>query len=119
MRQVVKRNELRANEDKFRENVEKVQKWLSETEELLQQNIVTQLDEIADYEQTLTLVKNQQMNEMEKLYRTTSTAAQVVCRNNPSKELTKQKLKIMSQIKDRYISVRETVNKALEALRIV
>ena len=115
MRQVVKRNELRANEDKFRENVEKVQKWLSETEELLQQSIVTQLDEIADYEQTLALVKNEQMNEMEKLYRTTSTAAQVVCRNNPSKELTKQKLKIMSQIKDRYISVRETVDKALEA----
>ena len=115
MRQVVKRNELRANEDKFRENVEKVQKWLSETEELLQQSIVTQLDEIADYEQTLALVKNEQMGEMEKLYRTTSTAAQVVCRSNPSKELTKQKLKIMSQIKDRYIAVRETVDKALEA----
>jgi len=74
---------------------------LSETDELLQQNIVTQLDVISDYEQTLTLVKNQQMNEMEKLYRTTSAAAQVICRSNPSKELTKQKLKIMSHIKDR------------------
>ena len=81
MRDIVRQNEIAQNEQKYFKNVANLTDWLDKIEKILQQPVVTRLDDICDFQHELEIEKTDQVPEMEKIYRSASQAAQNLCRS--------------------------------------
>lgn len=117
MRDIVRQNEVAQNERKYFQNVNQLTEWLEKIEKILQQPIVTRLDDICDFQHELDVEKSDVVPEMEKIYRSASQAAQNLCRSGYAKNEIQRMLQEMTVIKDRFLNCRENIDKSVAATK--
>jgi hypothetical protein len=117
MRDIIRKNEVQNFEKKYFSTVSELSAWLDQMERFLQQQIVTRLDDICDFQHELDIKKADEVPEMEKTYRGASQAAQNLCKSGYEKAEIQRMLQEMTIIKDRFLSCRENIDKSLLATK--